>query len=91
MADNGPFRIRLLREVRSDMPPQMGAAFGWKHLDCPPGERDAWCNDYGAVSVKCDDGSWLGVRPGEFEYVTLPPSGIALARLGPDTRKGDKP
>ena len=34
--------------------------------------HDVQVNAYGAVSVRASDGGWLGVKPGEFEFVTDP-------------------
>lgn len=34
-----------------------------------PGVHDAIANQHGAVCVILPDGSLLGVKPGEFEYV----------------------
>ncbi len=74
MSDFGPFRIYLNEEVRSDIP--VG-----DRINCyaKPGPHDAWCNQHGAVWVVAADGRHLGVKPDEFEYLTLPPDGIPLA------------
>lgn len=74
----GPFRVKVLVEVRSDIL--------FDGLVCKPGEHDAWCNDFGAVSVNVD-GKALGLRPDEFEYVTWPPTGVPLAVTPQTARK----
>jgi hypothetical protein len=58
-------RVRLLHTVRSDLP--FSATFADR------GEHEARINPQGAVSVKARDGSWLGVRPAEFEWIDEPP------------------
>lgn len=74
--DLGPFRIKLADAISSELP---GFIINGGPLSCPPGEHDAYANRHGAVSVVCPDGRQLGCRPGEFEYVTLPPAGVPLA------------
>lgn len=78
---NGPFKIRLLKTVTSDLP----AVFGY--MEAAAGEHDAWCNRFGAVWVVANDGSDLGVRPAEFEYITFPPDGLPLAVTPAGARK----
>lgn len=68
---DGTFTIRLLTDVRGDFP--YGDTFA------PAGEIQATCNMHGAVSVLATNGKPLGVKPGEFEYVTLPPNGEPIA------------
>lgn len=59
---NKPQRVRLLVDVRGDWP--IG------HLTvAPAGEYLAHLNKYGAVSVIASDGSLLGVKPDEFEWI----------------------
>lgn len=70
MSSVGAFKVRLREQVRAEI------AWGSK---AGPGIVDAGCNSRGAVFVMASDGSQLGVRPGEFEYITLPPAGIPLA------------
>lgn len=80
---NGPFRIRLLSRVQSDLPRIVTRG----ESAAEAGVCDAWCNDLGAVMVKDGRGEWLGVRPAEFEYVTFPPEGIPLALTPAGARK----
>lgn len=35
-------------------------------------EYDAKSNQYGAISGLCDNGEYLGVKPGEFEFIEAP-------------------
>ncbi|WP_088187566.1 hypothetical protein [Desulfosporosinus sp. FKA] len=35
-------------------------------------EYDAMTNPNGAISGLCDNGEYMGVKPGEFEFVTAP-------------------
>jgi hypothetical protein len=39
-----------------------------------PGEHKAYMNRYGAVSVMATNGRLLGLRPGEFEWVSGKPA-----------------
>lgn len=57
-----PKRILLLRKIRAD--------FAYLSTDsvAGPGEHDAHCNSYGAVSVKTP-GGLLGVMLDEFEVI----------------------
>jgi hypothetical protein len=68
---NGPFKVRIGQRVSGDGP--------WTFLFCEAGEHDAYCNSYGAVFVDLGGEQSLGLKPGEFEYVTLPPNGCPLA------------
>ena len=58
-----PKRIRILTEVRSDMP-IMAAVMAMQDE-----EYDAWTNAHGAVSAILSDGTLLGVKPREFEVI----------------------
>lgn len=40
-----------------------------RHMVAHPGARDVQMNRYGATSVLADDGRFLGVKPGEFDFV----------------------
>lgn len=59
-----PKRIRLLRDVRSDIPFRSNRLFG------QAGQVYDNCesNQYGAVSININ-GEWLGVRLNEFEVL----------------------
>lgn len=61
-------RIKMVQDVRSDLPflstPGTILRFGKIY--------DASANKHGAVCGKCENGEMLGVRPGEFEFVSLP-------------------
>ena len=61
-------RIKMVQDVRSDLPflstPGTILRFGKIY--------DASANNHGAVCGKCENGEMLGVRPGEFEFVSLP-------------------
>lgn len=39
---------------------------------CAEVEYEARANKNGAISALCDNGEWLGVKPGEFEFVKAP-------------------
>lgn len=61
-------KIRMLETVRPDLP-----------FLAKPGtvlvqgkEYDAEANKHGAVSGICENGDYLGVKPGEFEFVSAP-------------------
>jgi hypothetical protein len=73
---NGPFRVRVLKLVVSDLPE---CVTGGRRRYLPAGECEAWCNRHGAVWGITPDGDTLGLRPAEFEYITLPPDGLPLA------------
>jgi hypothetical protein len=60
-------KIKMLRTVRAC------------YLISPPGtilrkgeEYDAKTNKNGAISGLCNNNEWLGVKPGEFEFVEAP-------------------
>lgn len=59
--------IKMLRNVRADY-------FLAKHgtILRYDNEYEAKSNKYGAISGLCDNGEWLGVKPGEFEFVEAP-------------------
>lgn len=61
-------QIKMVMDVRSDLPflstPGTILRFGKIY--------DASANKHGAVCGKCENGEMLGVRPGEFEFVSLP-------------------
>lgn len=61
-------RIRMLENVMADL------LFVAKPetLLCAGGEYEAKANRNGAISALCDNGEWLGVKPGEFEFVEAP-------------------
>lgn len=55
-------RIRVLRRIRSEIPiPPI-------HV-LEPGVYPCVVNPLGAVSVPLPDGGFIGVKPGEFEWV----------------------
>ena len=56
-------KIKMLKTVRADFP-----------FLCKPGtillsgnEYEGKSNELGAVCGLCDNGEWLGVKPGEFQ------------------------
>lgn len=61
-------KIKMVQDVRSDLPflstPGTILRFGKIY--------EATANKQGAVCGKCENGEMLGVRPGEFEFVSLP-------------------
>lgn len=61
-------KIKMIKDVRSDLPflstPGTVLRFGKVY--------EATANKLGAVSGKCENGEMLGVRPGEFEFVSMP-------------------
>lgn len=59
--------VFLPREVRSELPEFLSGAVA------RPGRYQAKMNQFGAVSIRLADGSWLGVRPSEFEWCVLGP------------------
>jgi len=59
-----PFLVHVDRVIRSDIPGDN------KHINC--GNHPAIANKQGAVAVVLEDGSLLGLKPGEFTYVTKP-------------------
>lgn len=52
-----PSEIRLLRTVASEVP--------FSNMHAVPGVYECSSNPYGAISVTCDNGKILGIRPGE--------------------------
>lgn len=58
-----PATIRLLHDVRGD------ATIGHRSV-ARAGEHECECNQFGAVSVRAEDGHMLGIKPAEFEPVT---------------------
>lgn len=60
--------IKMLRTVKPDIPflckPNTVAIEGKEYTGVS--------NKYGAVSVVCDNGEHLGVKPNEFEFVKAP-------------------
>lgn len=63
----GNITIKMAKTVRPDMPflTKSGTI-----LRC--GEKyDATANRNGAISGVCENGEKLGVRPGEFEFITI--------------------
>lgn len=59
--------VRLPRTVRSDLP--------WCGLFAPPGVYLAESNPHGALSVRCEGGELLGIKPSEFYFSEPPPKG----------------
>lgn len=64
-------RIRLTRNVSSDIPGGHYVAFHGEHV--------AEFNRNGAAAVRLHDGSLLGVKPDEFVWLERPPCGPAQA------------
>lgn len=67
-------KIRMKKTVRPDFPLGIIGLLGEK-----PGtilragmEYQATSNKNGAISGLCDNGEYLGVKPGEFEFVKAP-------------------
>lgn len=58
-----PATIRLLHDVRGDAP------LGHRSV-ARAGKHECECNQFGAVSVRAEDGHMLGIKPAEFEPVT---------------------
>lgn len=57
-----PSRILLKAEVRGDYPIGHNAS-------AAPGEHDCDSNCWGAVSVLASNGTWLGIKPAEFDPI----------------------
>lgn len=57
-----PARVWLAGPVRGDYP------IGHRTI-AHEGEYECQSNRYGAVSVRAENGQWLGVKPAEFEVV----------------------
>lgn len=66
--DEQHIRIRMLETVQPDIPflAKPGAIL------CGGGEYTASANKHGAVSGICSNGERLGVKPGEFEFISAP-------------------
>ena len=64
-------KIVLLREIRGDWP------IGHTTV-AEPGVYEPYVNPHGAVSVVASNGKLLGLKPGEFEWLTkgTSPEGI---------------
>lgn len=67
-------KIRMLQNVRPDFPLGIIGLLGEK-----PGtilrasmEYQAMSNKNGAISGLCENGEYLGVKPGEFEFIVAP-------------------
>jgi hypothetical protein len=56
-----PRRVYLPRAVRSELP------FVWPALIAPAGQHVAVSNPHGALSVHCEGGQLLGIKPDEFQ------------------------
>jgi hypothetical protein len=54
--------VILLRTIRGDFP--------FQAVKAPPGVYEAYVNPHGAVSVIAENGEMLGLKPGEFEWLT---------------------
>lgn len=63
-----PIRVRITKTVRPDLP----EIFADKHMANPGEEYQAESNRNGAVSIIFPDGSRVGVKPGEFEFIEAP-------------------
>jgi hypothetical protein len=55
-------RVILTRTIRGDFP--------FQHTKAEPGVYDAFVNPYGAVSVIANNGEMLGLKPGEFQWLS---------------------
>jgi hypothetical protein len=66
-----PPKIRLPRRVRADFP--------FACRPAQPGVYQPKSNPHGALAVETPDGSWLGVKPDEFEWIS--PYGVPGDRL----------
>jgi hypothetical protein len=80
-------RIRMTKTVRG------GEGFPLPVCTGPPGtilreceEYEAKANQNGAVSGKCANGEWLGVKPGEFEFAAAPIWLLKIHRKNLDDR-----
>ena len=54
-----PSRVRVVRRVVAEVPGLSASVM--------PGDYECECNQYGAVSVRANDGEMLGLRLDEFE------------------------
>lgn len=63
-------KIKMIQDVRSELPflSTPGTILRYGKI------YDAVSNKHGAISARCENGQMLGVRPGEFEFVSLPKS-----------------
>jgi hypothetical protein len=59
-----PGRIRIDREVRSEMPAIFSGV-------ARPGEYDCSSNQWGAISVIADNGKEIGIRPSECVVISM--------------------
>lgn len=58
-------KIRLLQDVRSDLPfPPFYTAMAGIYED-----SEISINSQGAVSVLTEQGTWLGIKPDEMEWI----------------------
>ena len=73
-------RIKMLKNVVPDL---VFLAKPGTFL-CAGAEYEAKSNPYGAISALCDNGEWLGVRPGEFEFVEAPDWVLEIWKEAPD-------
>lgn len=64
--DYVPSRVRLPATVRSDMPAFYADDVG---LVAPAGDHDCRSNQWGAISVRAENGRLLGVKPAEFDVI----------------------
>lgn len=60
-----PTRIKMLKDVRSDLPFMLGVS----EVAFKDKEYNVEANPYGAVSIVFESGEKLGVKPDEFEVV----------------------
>jgi hypothetical protein len=67
-------RIEVKEEIRIRMRKTVRAVFIFSsNIFLETGkEYPATTNKYGAISGVCDNGELLGVRPGEFEFISAP-------------------
>lgn len=61
-------RIKILENVTADL----GFLAKPGTFLCAGEEYEAKANRNGAISALCENGEWLGVKPGEFEFVEAP-------------------
>lgn len=67
-------RIRMLQSVRPDIPLGIIGLLGEKPGTILRGGMvyQAKSNGNGAISGLCENGVYLGVKPGEFEFIEAP-------------------
>ena len=70
---NWPPKIKVLRTIRG-----IRTEYGGKGLIGKPGIYQSYSNKHGALSINID-GSWLGVKPKEFEWIS--PYGVPGDKL----------